>query len=138
MELLKILIAEDDKIACMLYDRALNNDVFEKRFAGNGEEVLELYQSWRPQIMLLDIMMPFQSGYAVLKTIRQEENDQSTAIIMASSLSRADDIKACLQLGIQGYLVKPLDFKEVQAKILSYFEQHTQSGCGEAGAKESE
>ncbi|MGC9194995.1 MAG: response regulator [Syntrophobacteraceae bacterium] len=119
MELWKILIAEDDKIARMFYDRSLSNEKFEKRFACNGEEVLEIYRSWAPHVLVLDIMMPIENGFSVLKTIRRDLNDQKTLIIMATSLSQAEDIKACFQFGVQGYLVKPINFLQVEAKILS-------------------
>jgi CheY-like chemotaxis protein len=119
MELWKILIAEDDKIARMFYDRSLSNEKFEKRFACDGEEVLEIYSSWAPHVMVLDIMMPIENGFSVLKTIRRGLNDRETIIIMATSLSRAEDIKACFQFGVQGYLVKPINFSQVEAKILS-------------------
>jgi CheY-like chemotaxis protein len=126
MERWKILIAEDDKIARMFYDRSLSDEKFEKRFACNGEEVLEIYRSWSPHVMVLDIMMPIENGFSVLKTIRRGINDQKTTIIMATSLSQAEDIKACFQFGVQGYLVKPINFLHVEEKILSYMNANVQ------------
>jgi CheY-like chemotaxis protein len=120
----KILIAEDDKTTLKFYEKALDNDVFEKRFETDGEKALEAYKSWNPDILVLDIMMPGMSGYMVLKTIRKEEDDQKVTIIMATSMSDAQDIKDCLELGIQGYLVKPVDFKGMGDKILNWWLAH--------------
>jgi len=118
VEKLKILIAEDDKITSMRYDRALDDAQFEKQFVTDGEKVLELYETWKPDIMVLDIMLPTQSGYSVLKHIRQG-GDHSTVIIMATAMAQTGDIKDCLALGIQGYIVKPIDFSSVQQRILN-------------------
>ena len=67
MDKLKILIVEDDKILLALYDEFLVNDVFEKQLITNGKEGLEVYKSWKPDIIVLDIMLPLMSGYMVLK-----------------------------------------------------------------------
>ncbi len=123
----KILIAEDDKTTLKFYGKALDDDVFEKRFETDGEKALEAYKSWNPDILVLDIMMPVISGYSVLKTIRKEEDDQNVTIIMATSMSDALDIKDCLELGIQGYLVKPVDFKGMSHKILNWWQAHKQA-----------
>jgi CheY-like chemotaxis protein len=120
METRKILIAEDDKITRMRYDRALDDPQLEKEFALDGEKALELYKTWAPDIMVLDIMLPTLSGYAVLKHIRQE-GDQNTVIIMATSMAHPADIRDCFSLGIQGYIVKPIDFSTVQQRILSIY-----------------
>ena len=132
-ERLKILIAEDDLSAQLLYDKGLSDEVFEKRFARDGEKALEEYRSWKPDIMLLDIMMPVMSGYLLLKEIREKHKDDSTVIIMASSLSGEEDVRDCIKLGIQGYIVKPFKHKELTDKILQYYSQ-----CESESPKEPE
>jgi len=127
MSKLKILIAEDDKTTRTFYDKALDDEVFEKRFETDGEEALNAYKSWKPDILVLDIMMPGISGYTVLKTVRIQEKDQSVTIIMATSMDKEEDVKACLELGIQGYLVKPVDFKGAGERILSWYRSHKQA-----------
>ena len=120
---IKILIAEDDKIANMRYDRSISDITFLKKFVTNGEDVIETYQSWNPDIILLDIMLPNASGYSLLEKIRKEFNDHHTVIIMATSLSHELDIKNCMELGIQGYFVKPINMKEVGFKIFNIWKK---------------
>ncbi len=123
MHKLKILVAEDDRMILKLYDHFLKEDVFEKRFAIDGEEALKIYSEWDPDILVLDIMMPLLSGYTVLKVIREVKNDLLRCVVVSSSLSSKLDILDCVKLGIQGYLVKPLNWKEICFTILDFYQK---------------
>ncbi len=120
MEKIKILFVEDDKNLRRIFDMGLSDSAFEKYFAEDGTKALELYTAWRPEIIVLDIMLPEMSGYTVLKTIREEKDDKATMIIMATSLSDRSTVVDCLKLGIQGYLVKPFTHKEILEKIIEH------------------
>jgi len=120
MEKIKLLIVEDNKFDQKFFDHSLSESVFEKRFAENGTKALKVYEDWKPDIILLDLMLPEKSGYNVLKDIRDKHEDLSTTIIIVSSLSNSEDIRQCAKYGIQGYLVKPIKPKELDEKILKY------------------
>ena len=124
MEKLKILIVEDNKVCLELYDKFLDNDVFEKQLVTNGRDGLEVYQSWKPDIIVLDMMLPLMSGYMVLKKIREEIRDRKTTIIMATSNAEKTDVTGCISLGIQGYIVKPFKPKEIAERILECYAQN--------------
>ncbi len=121
MEKIKVLIVEDHKVTQKLFDFALQDDLFEKRSAENGQEALDHYREWKPDVILLDILLPVVSGYSVLKEIRQKEQDESTVIVITSSLMSKQDIMDCAKYGIHGYLVKPINFKEIGIKVVEYF-----------------
>jgi CheY-like chemotaxis protein len=121
MDKIKVLIVEDHKVTQKLFDNALQNDIFEKKVAENGLEALDHYREWKPDVILLDILLPVVSGYTILKEIRKKEKDASTAIVITSSLISKEDIMDCVKLGIQGYLIKPINFKELSHKVLEYF-----------------
>lgn len=70
MAKLKILVAEDKRIDQELISKGLPDDRYEKRIAVDGEETVRIYESWQPDILLLDLMMPIKSGYSVLQDIR--------------------------------------------------------------------
>lgn len=128
MDKLKILIAEDNKITQVIYKDGLPDDSYEKRFANNGAEAIEMYKSWEPDILVLDLIMPVKSGYAVLKEIRQMEAPVKTAaIIIASSMTDKEDILDCAKLGIQGYITKPIDPSKISNKILNYYQKFCSS-----------
>ncbi|MBI5179288.1 MAG: response regulator [Nitrospinae bacterium] len=121
---LRLVLADDDEIVREVYRYALPADGFEVRLASDGAEAFQLYLEWQPQMMVLDIQMPEMSGYALLKRIREHEKgwDKPTAIVMATAMSDKSDIMDCLQLGIQGYVVKPIRPEEIASRLASYYQ----------------
>ncbi len=118
MILPKILIAEDDKVTQALYTKGLPENICTSKIVANGAEAVSIFEKWQPDIILLDLNMPIVNGYQALKTIRASEAGKKTTIIMVTSTSDKDNIIACAQLGIQGYIVKPFKTKEIAQKIL--------------------
>ncbi len=136
MDKLKILIAEDDRVIQMFYKEGLKEDVFVKIIVDNGEEALRVYANWKPDIVLLDIKMPIKSGYEVLKEIRKRESfisesmkarAKKTAVIMATGMTKKNDILDCTKLGIQGYIIKPFEVEEIANIILNYYNKFQSS-----------
>ena len=123
MEKLKVLVAEDDKATQKLYDRFLAEEIFELRLAKTGGEALEVYRTWQPELIVLDLMLPEISGYSVLKEIREDLENKTIPIIISSSLSKRDDILSCAKFGIQGYFTKPVIWKEIGLKVLECFQK---------------
>jgi CheY-like chemotaxis protein len=123
MDNLKILNAEDNSFSRKFYDNYVSGTVFDKRFAENGREALEIYTEWHPDIILLDLMMPVMSGQEVLQQIREVRKDLSTTIIISSLSSHKDDVTICAHYGVQGYLVKPLNPKEISKILLQLYKK---------------
>lgn len=118
-ERLKLLVVEDDRISRKQYENRLSERIFEKAFAEDGESAAKKYREFKPDILVTDLMLPCKSGYNLIKEIREE--DPSTAVIVVSGLDSKEDIVACAKLGIEGYLVKPVNFRDLNAKILEYY-----------------
>lgn len=118
---IKILIVEDDYTTQLIYEKGLFNDVFDKKTVATGKEALFVYNEWHPDIIILDIQLPEMNGDEVLKEIRQTIGDQKTTIVMATSKSDRKDVQACIDLGIEGYVVKPFPLREIGSKILTYY-----------------
>lgn len=128
MEKLKLLLVDDSKVVIQLYKEGLSSELYDKKFAVNGEEALTIYKAWAPDLILLDIVMPAMSGFVVLKTIRdmEKKSGRNTPIVMATALSDKSDIVDCLRVGIQGYIVKPFKPEELAAKLEGYYAAHKQ------------
>ncbi len=126
---LKILLVDDSKVVMQIYKEALSDNLYEKRFAMNGQDALNFYRTWQPDLILLDIVLPVTTGYSALKEIRRIEKDTGTrtAIIMVTSLADKSDINDCARLGIQGYIVKPFQATELAAKIEHYYAAYVKS-----------
>lgn len=124
-EKLKILIAEDEEVTRQLFQIAFREmGQVETRLVIDGEEALAAYKSWQPDIMLMDIMMPNMNGFTTLKTIRKTLKDTTTTVIMVSSVADKQDIMACLKLGIQGYVLKPFQVKNLAEIVVGYHQKH--------------
>lgn len=111
-----VLIADDVEAISAMIQSFLPPAAFETRVVHDGGQALEMYEEWKPEVVLLDIMMPIQSGYQVLKAIRTK--DQDTVVIMLTSRSAQDDVLGCSKVGIDGYLVKPIRPRALQAAVL--------------------
>ncbi len=122
MKTLKILIAEDNKLLHGLYDEGLPSGLFEKRFVDNGKDALEEYKSWKPDIIILDYMIPKINGFKVLEEIRNRVNDHSTIIIMSTFMYNHEYVDECNKLGIQGFIVKPFKIRDMLQCICDCFE----------------
>ena len=121
MDKLKLLIVEDDESLLNLYDVALSDALFEKRLVADGRSAMENYKTWHPDVILLDIFLPDMSGFSILKEIRDEAGDKETTIIISTSTDEKDDMETCKDLGIQGYIVKPFDYKTLTDEILECY-----------------
>ena len=122
-EKLKTLIVEDSKQIQVIYAAGLSDSVFEKRFEKDGDQALEIYLAWKPDIVVLDIMIPGMSGYSLLKEIREERKDEKTTVVVGTSISERDTVVDILKLGVQGYFVKPFTHKEIGQKILDSYKK---------------
>ncbi len=111
----KILIAEDEKnIRDGLVD-ALELEGYAVSAAKDGGEALRHYHEWRPDVMLLDIMMPVKNGYEVCREIRRRDGD--TPVIMLTAKSEEIDKVLGLELGADDYVCKPFSLRELNARI---------------------
>ena len=120
MSKFKILVAEDEDVTQKLYAISFKDEMFELRIAENGEDALNIYKEWQPDIIILDIMMPNMNGYQALENLRTTIKDTSTTVIMASAISDKKEIIACAKLGIQGYILKPFTSKNLATTVLGY------------------
>jgi OmpR family response regulator RpaB len=123
MDNIKILIAEDNAFTRKFYDSTISGNVFVKQFAENGLEAVKIYRDWKPDIILLDLMMPTVNGYSVLKQVRENNMDTSTTIIISTSSSQRDDVVTCSKFGVQGYLIKPISPKDLNKTILRLYKE---------------
>ncbi len=123
-ERLRLLIAEDDKKLAAIYNKFLPKDVFKVRIEQDGREALTAYHSWKPDIVILDLLMPNMSGLEFLEEIREQAGDFYLTIIVASGERKAEVVKQCAKFDIQGYLLKPLDVQSLAQTILTHHKRH--------------
>ncbi len=103
---IKVLIAEDEEVLLKMYLTKFKNEGFEVYGATNGEETLKLANEIKPDIVLLDVIMPLIDGFSVLKKIKENEKTKSIPVLLLTNLSQESDMKEGLKLGAIDYLVK--------------------------------
>lgn len=119
---IKILIAEDEEILLKMYTTKFRLKGFEVYGARNGAEALEIALKVKPEIILLDIIMPLVDGFGVLRKIKENESLKNIPVILLTNLAQDSDIDEGLKLGANDYLVKasttPDEVVEKVKKIL--------------------
>lgn len=102
----KILLVEDDTALAAVYRSRLELEGFEIREVNNGEEALSAAIDFKPDLILLDAMMPKISGFDVLDILRNTPETANVRIIMLTALSQPKDKERAESLGVDDYLVK--------------------------------
>lgn len=110
----KIMVVDDDSNICELLRLYLEKEDFEVSLAYNGSEALEMFEREKPDLILLDIMMPVLDGWQVCREIRKKS---TCPIIMLTAKGEVFDKVLGLELGADDYVVKPFEAKEVVARV---------------------
>ena len=111
---ISVLIVEDDKNIRELLQMYLEKEGYAVTIAGDGGQGLTKFRTIKPDLVLLDVMMPVMDGWAVCRAIRAESQ---TPIIMLTAKGELDDKVAGLKSGADDYVTKPFEMREVLARI---------------------
>ena len=110
----KILIIDDDNNIAELISLYLTKECFETKIVNDGEQALKEFQTFQPDLLLLDLMLPGIDGYQVCREIRHTSD---VPIIMLSAKGETFDKVLGLELGADDYIIKPFDSKELVARV---------------------
>ena len=115
MSKIKVLLAEDEASLGMIVKESLESRDFTVFHAENGEEAFEIYQTEKPDILVLDVMMPKKDGFTLAKEIRQE--NKGIPIIFLTAKSQTADVLEGFNHGGNDYLKKPFSMEELIVRI---------------------
>lgn len=124
MEKKRILIVDDDENIAELISLYLMKECFDTEIAENGEEAIAKFQTYKPHLILLDIMLPGMDGYDVCREIRK---DSTVPIIMLSAKGEVFDKVLGLKIGADDYMVKPFDSNELVARVQAILRRTVQN-----------
>lgn len=117
----KILLVEDDKNLSALIQKKLEKEGYGFILAPDGSNVLEIARKVRPDLVLLDIDLPYKNGAEVLKDLREDEELKNTSVVIISSSGSPVDIHRVRQLGVKDYLIKvDFDLDELLGMVKRY------------------
>lgn len=122
MAKIKIALVEDDEILSKVVYEELKEAGFDVSKASDGKTGVKLVKAKKPDLVLLDIIMPKLDGFGVLKEIKSDPNTASIPVIVLTMLGSDEDIKKGLQLGANDYIVKSQHaVAEVVEKVQEFF-----------------
>ena len=119
----KVLIADDEENIVISLEFLLRQAGYDLRIARNGEEALRLVESFQPDLVLLDVMMPQINGFEVCRRIRQNPEYTQMKVIMLTAKEREVEITKGMALGANAYVVKPFSTKELMRDVKQLLEQ---------------
>ncbi|MEK7643546.1 MAG: response regulator [Patescibacteria group bacterium] len=125
----KILLIEDDKFLIKLYSDKLTREGFEVSMAITGEEGLSKVKSEKPELILLDVILPQKNGFDILSALKLDSTTKSIPVVMLTNLGQESDVKTGLELGAVDYLVKT-DFSitRLPEVVRKHIALHTKKG----------
>ena len=129
----KVLICDDDNNIAELISLYLIKECFETLIVNDGESVLSAMESFSPNLILLDIMLPGMDGYQVCREVRAK---YSVPIIMLSAKGEVFDKVLGLELGADDYIEKPFDSKELVARAKAVLRRYKPASAVPAGSDE--
>ena len=121
----KILLAEDEAALGMIIRESLESRGFEVVFCEDGEVAKEAYERERPDLMVLDVMMPKLDGFSLVKEIRKQ--DQFIPIIFLTAKSRTEDVVEGFGYGANDYMKKPFSIEELIVRIQALLNRNGQA-----------
>lgn len=119
----KILVAEDDRFLLKVYSGKLEQAGYAVVTSNDGVEALRKAHEIKPDLMLIDMIMPKKNGFDVLLELKGDPETASIPVIILSSLGQENDVERGLQIGAADYLIKSnASFKDVKEKIEQYIQ----------------
>ena len=114
-----MLVVDDNSTNIDLIKKQLQGQHYDFQDALNGYDALEKIRSWKPDLVLLDLMMPGMSGYEVCKTIKSDKDMRFIPVIVITALSELDDKLKAIDMGADDFLIKPFNRLELATRIRS-------------------
>ena len=113
----KIVLAEDEPQIGRLIEFKLNKEGYSVIWKENGEEALKAIKENKPDLILLDIMMPVMGGYEVLRRLKEDENLKSVPVIMLTARAQEKDVVKGIDMGAEDYITKPFHPAELLVRV---------------------
>jgi DNA-binding response OmpR family regulator len=109
----KVLIAEDESNILVSLEFLMEKSGYEIRTVADGEEALRVAREFRPDLMLLDVMLPLRNGFEVCQLIRESPDLTSMKIVMLTAKGRDTEVAKGLALGADAYITKPFATRDL-------------------------
>ena len=113
----RVLVVDDEPNIVVALEYLMRQNGFDVRAARNGDEALAAIADFRPDLVLLDVMMPVKDGYQVVRKIRDDPELAGTRILMLTAKGRETEVAKGMAIGADGYITKPFSTLELVAEV---------------------
>jgi len=113
----RILIADDEPNIVTSLEFLMEQAGYETKVATNGQEAIDLAVTFRPDLMLLDIMFPTKSGYEVCQHLKSDAATRNIKVVIVSAKGRDVEVAKAMELGADAYIAKPFSTRDLVAKV---------------------
>ena len=113
----KVLIADDEPNIVISLEFLMKREGWQVVVARDGHEALEAIRRERPDLVLLDVMMPGRSGFEVCQALRADETLAATKVLMLTAKGRETDVAQGLGVGADAYMTKPFSTRDLAARV---------------------
>lgn len=118
----RILIADDNQPNAELLEAHLDGTGFDTRIVTNGEDTLTAARDWKPDLILLDVMMPKLSGFEVCQRLRADPTTRGITVLMVTALDQPTDIEKAVDAGTDDFITKPINKTELLLRVRAALE----------------
>jgi DNA-binding response OmpR family regulator len=117
------LVVDDDRLLLRLVEMNLGKTGMRVLLADSGEDALRLAAEEKPDVILLDIMMPFMDGYEVMGRLKADGATQDIPVIMLTAKSSHSDMRKCEEMGAAAYITKPFNLDDLRSTVSRVLQQ---------------
>ncbi len=113
----KILMVDDDLDLCLIFKTVFEHLGYDSVFAVDGAEAVKIATTQKPDLILMDIIMPVMNGYQATRLIRQNPKTRSIPVIALTVLTSSEEREECFRSGCDDYIAKPFTIKDLASRI---------------------
>jgi len=130
---IRIVYVEDEKDIRLPLSQILIMLGYEVMCANNGKQGVEAAESWKPDIILMDLRMPVMDGPTAIRTLRSNPNTSDIPVFVLSAYSDAETRDKCKHIGVDGFMSKPINIEKVDAAIKETLKRQNQERASRLG-----
>ncbi len=123
----RILIADDSQLNAELLDTHLDGQGFETQLVYNGEDTIAAARAWKPDLILLDVMMPKLSGFEVCRRLRADPATKGVSILMVTALDQSTDVETAVDAGTDDFITKPINKTELLLRVRAMLDSRNEA-----------
>ena len=121
----RILITDDSQLNAELLEAHLEGTGFDTKIVSNGDDALKAATEWKPDVILLDVMMPKISGFEVCRRLRANAKTRSIGVLMITALDQPTDVEQGVSSGTDDFITKPINKTELLLRVRAMLESRS-------------